>query len=52
VSNFAEKILSRIPRAIESEWHQHSKGGGWVQNTAKVAETVYVGQNALVQNFW
>jgi hypothetical protein len=26
----------------ESEWHQHPKGGGWVQNTAHVDESAMV----------
>ena len=28
--------------------HQHSNGGGWVADTAKVDETSYVGLNAMV----
>ena len=30
------------------EGHVHPNGGGWVANTAKVADTVYVGRNAMV----
>jgi len=29
-------------------WHKHSNGGGWVQDTAHVAESAYVGPNAEV----
>jgi len=29
-------------------WHQHSNGGGWVQDTALVEPSSYVGPNALV----
>ena len=29
-------------------WHRHPNGGGWVQDTAQVDETVYVGPNAEV----
>ena len=28
--------------------HRHPRGGGWVQNTATVADTAYVGPNAYV----
>jgi len=28
--------------------HQHSNGGGWVADTAKVADTAYVGPDAQV----
>ena len=31
-------------------WHQHSNGGGWVQDTATVDATAYVGPNAIVQD--
>lgn len=29
-------------------WHQHPKGHGWVENTAFVADTVYVGKNCII----
>lgn len=32
----------------DDEQHQHSNGGGWVANTAKVDKSVYVGPHALV----
>ncbi len=31
--------------------HQHSNGGGWVENTATVASTAYVGPHAQVRLF-
>jgi carbonic anhydrase/acetyltransferase-like protein (isoleucine patch superfamily) len=48
MSNFTEKVLTKIPNAIESEWHQHANGGGWVKNTAMVAGSAYIGADALV----
>ncbi len=36
------------PDATPETWHQHPNGGGWVQNTATVAETAYVGPDAHV----
>ena len=32
----------------ESDWHQHKNGGGWLNKTAKVDATSYVGENAIV----
>ena len=37
-----------IANLLESEQHQHKNGGGWISNTAKVADTCYVGPHALV----
>ena len=37
-----------FPDATEDTWHQHSNGGGWVQNTATVATTAFVGPDAIV----
>ena len=46
--NFQE-LQSRLGlELIESEWHRHSNGGGWVQNTASVDETAYVSEFACV----
>ena len=28
--------------------HQHGRGGGWVADTAKVADTAYIGPDAKV----
>jgi hypothetical protein len=33
---------------IPKGWHQHSNGGGLVEDTAKVETTAYVGPNARV----
>jgi len=33
-----------------SGWHQHSNGGGWVQDTTTIDSTAYVGPNARVQD--
>jgi carbonic anhydrase/acetyltransferase-like protein (isoleucine patch superfamily) len=41
-------VKSLIPSAVESEWHKHPNGFGWVKNTATVAETAYVGGKSLV----
>lgn len=43
-----EKLQEIFPDATVDTWHQHTNGGGWVQNTAEVAETAYVGEDALV----
>lgn len=43
-----EQLQKLFPNAISETWHQHSNGGGWVQNTAFVADTAYVGPDALV----
>ncbi len=37
-----------ICRLREDEQHVHKNGGGWVANTARVAESVYVGPYAIV----
>ena len=43
-----EELQKIIHWAIESEWHQHQNGAGWVQNTATVAPTAYIGEFAIV----
>lgn len=42
-----EELKQVFPLAIESEWHQHEKGGGWVENTAWVYGNARVYGNAL-----
>jgi len=37
-----------FPDATDDTRHQHSNGGGWIQNTATVADTAYVGPDATV----
>ena len=43
-----EELKKCVPDAIESEWHQHSNGGGWVQNTASVGEATYLNPHSIV----
>lgn len=40
--------LERHKEKEPSEIHRHPNGGGWVENTAKVDETAFVGKNAGV----
>jgi carbonic anhydrase/acetyltransferase-like protein (isoleucine patch superfamily) len=35
----------------EDEQHKHVLGGGWVSNTARVADSVFVGPHALVYGY-
>lgn len=37
-----------IANLKEDEQHQHPRGLGWIANTAKVGDSVYVGPHALV----
>ena len=37
-----------IANLSEDAQHQHKQGLGWIANTAKVADTVYVGPYAVV----
>ena len=43
-----KQVLELFPEVNKVGWHQHSNGGGWVDNTAKVEETAYIGANAQV----
>lgn len=43
-----EELQAIFPDATEETWHRHPNGCGWVQNTATVADTAYVGPYALV----
>lgn len=43
-----QQLKQLVPSATEETWHQHSNGGGWVQNTAFVEETAFVGPDARV----
>ncbi len=45
---FEELTKKFTVKLVESEWHKHSWGDGWVQNTVKVDETAFVGPNAIV----
>ena len=40
--------VNLVPNSIESDWHQHPNGKGWVYKTAKVFDTAYIGPNAIV----
>jgi|GEM_PF-1750365 len=47
-----EKVFDMQGRGIkEVDFHRHSNGGGWVENTARVEESVYVGPNACVLGY-
>ena len=43
-----QEILKLFPNTTAAEWHQHSNGGGWVQNTAFVSGDAQVFDNAWV----
>ena len=43
-----KELQRKFPEATEATWHQHSNGGGWVENTATVTDTAFVGPEALV----
>jgi len=48
-----EQLKKLFPTATKDTWHQHPDGGGWVENTASVDETAYIGPNAQVyMNAW
>jgi len=32
----------------QTNWHRHTEGGGWVQNTADIGDEVFVGPKAVV----
>ena len=43
-----EQLQEQFPSATAETWHQHSNGGGWVENTAIVEVTAQVSGNARV----
>ena len=43
-----KEVKKVVAYAIESEWHQHQNGGGWVQDTAYVSGDACVSGNARV----
>jgi len=43
-----KELQTLFSDANKKTWHQHPNGKGWIQNTAKVANTVWIGPNALV----
>ena len=42
------KTKLRQPDLKETDWHQHSNGGGWVDNQATVEATAFIGPDAFV----
>ena len=55
-SGLGEKMGTKAKIKVTEErpgWHRHPNGGGWVQDTASVAKTVFVGEGAWVYgNAW
>ena len=43
-----QKLKSLFPDATLETWHVHPNGGGWVQNTASVSASAFVGPDAIV----
>ena len=43
-----QDLQDDFPDATESTWHQHPNGGGWIENTAYVDASAYVGPYAVV----
>jgi len=43
-----DELQKRFPDATAETWHQHPNGGGWVENTAIVDATAYVGTGATI----
>ena len=43
-----EQLQSIFPDATADIWHQHPNGGGWVETSVKMAEHVFIGEDALV----
>lgn len=46
-----EQLRRSFPGANEKTWHRHVNGGGWVENTTHVDDTVFVGPDALVYDW-
>lgn len=45
--NFQE-LQNKIGTQNKNEWHQHKNGGGWVNIKAKIDDSVFVGENAII----
>ena len=43
-----KELQEKIGPQVESEWHQHTNGGGWVHKSATVSDSAYIGDNAVV----
>jgi len=46
-----KELQERFPDATEETWHHHPNGDGWVQNTALVSDTAYIGPDAMVYDY-
>ena len=44
-------VKQKYPSAVETDWHQHTNGGGWVANSASVPESVHISECATV-GYW
>jgi NDP-sugar pyrophosphorylase family protein len=44
-----EELRSMFQGVERGEWHRHENGGGWVEHTASVADSAYVGPDAVVR---
>jgi len=45
--NFKE-LQDKIGTQIESDWHQHKNGNGWVHKNAVLEESCFVSENAIM----
>ena len=43
-----QKILNLVCNSVESDWHQHENGGGWIYKNAKVDSSARVSGDARV----
>ena len=43
-----QQLKSKFPDATLETWAQHPNGKGWVQNTANVSDSAFVGPDAIV----
>ena len=46
-----EELKRRVPDATVDTWHQHANGGGWVENSARVADSAVVIGSATVRDY-
>ena len=42
------ELQEKIGTQIESDWHQHKNGGGWIHKSAKVDASAFIGGSAIV----
>ena len=43
-----ERRLHPAEELRRGDWHRHKRGGGWIENSAVVAATAYIGPYAIV----